>query len=85
MEKIGMLKKNCLDYVAYCNMLPDGKSSLGFESEEVVETSANFSIAVHPVGECTVAMLRRKDFVKKAAECGIEWDLGDVVTKFMIR
>ena len=67
-------------------MLPDGKCGLGFEIEEVMETSAGFSIAVHPVDECTVAMPRtRKDFVKKAAERGIEWEIGDVVTKFMIR
>lgn len=50
-------------------MLPDGKCGLGFEIEEVMETSAGFSIAVHPVDECTVAMPRtRKDFVKKAAD-----------------
>lgn len=84
-EMIDMAKKNCLDCVAYCNMLPDGKCGLGFDIEEVMETSEGFSIAVHPVGECTVAMPRtRKDFVKKAAERGIEWDLGDVVTKSMI-
>ena len=66
-------------------MLPDGKCGLGFEIEEVMETSAGFSIAVHPVDECTVAMPRtRKDFVKKAAERGIEWDLGEVITKSMI-
>ena len=80
-----MPKKNCLDCIANCNMLADGKCGLGFEIEEVMETSAGFSIAVHPVDECTVAMPRtRKDFVKKAAERGIEWDLGDVVTKSMI-
>lgn len=28
--------------------------------------------------------MTRKDFVKKAAERGIEWELGDVVTKSMI-
>ena len=83
---IEMPKKNCSDCIAYCNMLPDGKCGLGFEIEEVMETSAGFSIAVHPVDECTVAMPRtRKDFVKKAAERGIEWDSGDVVTKSMIR
>ena len=61
-------------------MLADGKCGLGFEVEEVTETSAGFSIAVQPVDECTVAMPRtRKDFVKKAAERGIEWDLSDVV------
>lgn len=71
--------------IAYCNMLADGKCGLGFEVEEVTETSAGFSIAVQPVDECTVAMPRtRKDFVKKAAERGIEWDLSDVVTKSMI-
>ena len=81
-----MPMKNCLDCIAYCNMLPDGKCGQGFEIEEVMETSAGFSIAVHPVDECTVTMPRtRKDFVKKAAERGIEWDLGDVVTKSMIR
>ena len=53
-----MPKKNCLDCVAYCNLLPDGKCGLGFEIEEVMETSAGFSIAVHPVDECTVAMPR---------------------------
>ena len=42
--------------------------NVGFDIEEVMETSEGFSIAVHPVGECTVAMPRtRKDFVKKAA------------------
>ena len=51
-----MPKKNCLDCIAYCNMLPDGKCGLGFEIEEVMGTSADFSIAVHPVGECPVAM-----------------------------
>lgn len=67
-------------------MLPDGKSGLGFEIEEVMETSAGFAIAVHPVGECTVAIpWTRKGFVKKATERRIEWDLGDVVTKSMIR
>ena len=71
-----MPKKNCLNCIAYCNMLADGKCGLGFEVEEVTETSAGFSIAVQPVDECTVAMPRtRKDFVKKAAERGIEWDL----------
>ena len=80
-----MPKKNCLNCIAYCNMLADGKCGLGFEIKEVTETSAGFSIAVHPVGECTLAMPRtRKDFVKKAAERGIEWDLSDVVTKSMI-
>ena len=44
-----MPKKNCLDCIAYCNMLPDGKCGLGFEIEEVMEISAGFSIAVHPV------------------------------------
>lgn len=63
-----MPKKNCLNCIAYCNMLADGKCGLGFEVEEVTETSAGFSIAVQPVDECTVAMPRtRKDFVKKAA------------------
>lgn len=67
-------------------MLPDGKCGLGLEIDEVMETSAGISIAVHPVGECTVSMPRtRKDFVKKAAERGIEWNLDDVVTKSMIR
>ena len=62
-----MPKKNCLNCIAYCNMLADGKCGLGFEVEEVTETSAGFSIAVQPVDECTVAMPRtRKDFVKKA-------------------
>ena len=44
-----MPKKNCLNCIAYCNLLPDGKCGLGFEIEEVLETSAGFSIAVHPV------------------------------------
>lgn len=67
-------------------MLPDGKCGLGLEIDEVMEISAGLSIAVHPVGECTVSMPRtRKDFVKKAAERGIEWNLDDVVTKSMIR
>lgn len=56
-----MPKKNCLDCIAYRNMLPDGKCGLGFEIEEVMETSAGFSIAVHPVGECTVAMPRTRN------------------------
>lgn len=55
-EMKGMPKKNCLDCIAYCNMLPDGKCDLGFEIEEVMETSAGFSIAVHPADESTVAM-----------------------------
>lgn len=80
-----MPKKNCLNCIAYCNLLADGKCGLGFEIEEVMDISASFSIFVHPVDECTVAMPRtRKDFVKKAAERGIEWDLGEVVTKSMI-
>ena len=67
-------------------MLPDGKCGLGLEIDEVMEISAGLSIAVHPVGECTVSMPRtRKDFVKKAAERRIEWNLDDVVTKSMIR
>ena len=67
-------------------MLPDGKCGLGFEIEEVMETSAGFSIAVHPVGECTVAMLRtRKGFVKKAAGRGLEGGLSAAVTKAKIR
>ena len=46
-------------------MLSDGKGCLGFEIEEVMETSAGFSIAIHPVGKYTVDMPRtRKDFVK---------------------
>ena len=59
-DKIGMPKKNCLNCIAYCNLLADGKCGLGFEIEEVMDTSADFSIAVHPVGECTVAMLGRE-------------------------
>ena len=39
-----MPKKNCLNCIAYCNMLADGKCGLGFEVEEVTETSAGFSI-----------------------------------------
>lgn len=79
-------KKNCLDCIVYCNMFPDDKYGLGFEIEEVMEILAGFSIAVHLIIECTVAMPRtRKNFVKKAAERGIEWNLGDVVTKSMIR
>ncbi len=30
-----MQKKNCLNCIAYCNLLPDGKCGLGFEIEEV--------------------------------------------------
>ena len=55
-----MPKKNCLNCIAYCNMLADGKCGLGFEVEEVTETSAGFSIAVQPVDECTVAMPRTR-------------------------
>ena len=83
-----MPKKNCLDCIAYCNMLPDGKCGLDFEVEEVMKTSAGFSIVVYPVDECTMAVSRtRKDFVivKKDADCGIEWDLGDAATKSVIR
>ncbi len=59
--------------------------NVGFDIEEVMETSEGFSIAVHPVGECTVAMPRtRKDFVKKAAERGIEWDLGDEYSVYKV-
>ncbi len=81
-----MAKKNCLACVAYCNMLPDGKCGLGFEIEEVMKALTGFSTAVHPVDECAVAMSRmRKDFVKKATERGIEWNLDDVVRTSMFK
>lgn len=34
-----MPKKNCLNCIAYCNMLADGKCGLGFEVEEVTVKS----------------------------------------------
>lgn len=81
-----MSKKNCFDYIAHRNILPDDKCGLGFEIEEVREALTGFSTAVHPVVECAVAMSRtRKDFVKKATERGIEWNLDDVVTTSMFK
>ncbi len=77
-----MAKKNCLNCIAYCNLLDYDRCGLGFEIEEALEGN---SIVVHPADECTVASPRtRRDFVKKAALRGIEWDIRDVVTKSMI-
>lgn len=73
MEKIGMLKKNCLDYFAYCNMLFDGKCGKFFDIEEVMESSKGFSIVINLIDEYTVVMPRmRKDFVNTVFDCGIE-------------
>lgn len=77
-----MTKKNCLNCIAYCNLLDDYRCGLGFEIEEALD---GCSIVVHPVDECTVTIPRtRRDFVKKAAERGIEWNICDVGTKSMI-
>lgn len=76
-------ERDCTECIAYWNMLEGDVCGLGFKvAEDAVGGYGTWSTEVHPVeNACTeIAMpTTREDFVKAAADLGIEWDIDEVV------
>ena len=81
----GKKQRDCTDCIAYLNMLGgEGyKCGLGFEVEEAVEGGyGSWNVVVRPYGNsCENIELPTtgEEFVKSAAELGIEWDIDEVL------
>ena len=81
-----MKRRDCNKCIAYINIRPGSgcveKCGLGFEyAEELEETKRGCRIVVRPYEDsCSAIELpaTKEDFVKTAAELGIEWDINDV-------
>ena len=75
--------RNCTECIAYCNMLDGNVCGLGFKVEEVVEGGyGTWSVVVRPYkSECEKIDLpkTKEDFIKTAADFGIEWDIDDIL------
>ena len=77
-------RRSCGNCIGYCNMLHgrDYRCGLGFEIEETFDRiSKGMAIGIHPYQDaCTVIPKPRtkEEFVRAAADRGIEWDIQDV-------
>lgn len=80
-------KRSCEECIAYYNMLggDEYRCGLGFEVMEDVEGGyGSWSVVVKPLDDqCLEIELpkTKEEFVKKAAELGLEWNLEEVVTE----
>ena len=80
-------RRDCLECIAYCNMLggPDYKCGLGFDVVEDAEGGDGFwRVVVYPDGDkCEAISIpkTKEEFVRTAAQLGIEWDINEVVTE----
>ena len=80
-------RRDCLECIAYSNMLagPDYKCGLGFDVIEDAEGGdGSWRVVVSPDGDkCEVISIpkTKEDFVRTAAQLGIEWDINEVITE----
>ena len=77
-------ERNCIQCIAYCNMLGgEGyKCGLGFEVMEECEGGfGTWNVVVHPYEDscCSIELpTTKEEFVETAAKLGIEWDIDEV-------
>ncbi len=78
-------QRDCTECIAYLNMLGgEGyKCGLGFEVEETIEGgNGSLKVVVRPYEDSCKNIelpITREDFVKTAAELGIEWNIDEVL------
>ncbi len=77
-------KRDCIECIAYCNMLggEGNKCGLGFEVVEDIEGGyGTWNVVVHPFeNSCNSIELptTKEGFVEAAAKLGIDWDIDEV-------
>ena len=78
-------RRDCLECIAYYNLLGEGnyQCGLGFEVEETAEGGyGTWSVVVGPYENACEVIPQPKtkeEFIKAAAESGIEWELDEVL------